>query len=143
MKVSYCLISDENIQILDVDGKRIIKVFVPEAPKETKPVYIKGNLLLSYERIGDGDFLLTENAITSLLIERRKVSFDAMPNVLGFDFSRIDVDSLKAYREELNKQFPNNIYKNYDDHQFLSKIGALKTEQNGQESLTNGAVFFF
>ena len=98
-KVSYCLISDENIQILDVDGKRIIKVFVPEAPKETKPVYIKGNLLLSYERIGDGDFLLTENAITSLLIERRKVSFGAMPNVLGFAFSRVDVDSLKAYRE--------------------------------------------
>lgn len=142
-KVSYCLISDENIQILDVDGKRIIKVFVPEAPKETKPIYIKGNLLLSYERIGDGDFLLTENAITSLLIERRKISFDAMPNALGFDFSRIDVDSLKAYREELNKQFPNNIYKNYDDHKFLSKIGALKTEQNGRELLTNGAVFFF
>lgn len=142
-KVSYCLLADKNIQILDVDGKKIIKIDVPEAPKEAKPIYIRGNLLLSYERIGDGDFLLTENSITSLLIDRRKISFDSMANVLGFNFSRVDRDSLSAYRETLNRVSPNNIYKSLDDHEFMRRIGALKKNQNSVEVLTNGAVFFF
>ncbi len=142
-KVSYCSISDENIKILEIDNRKVIKIIVPEAPKEAKPVYIKGNLSLSYERVGDGDFLLSEDDIAAYLMERRQIRFDCLPNTLGFDFSRIDTDSLKNYRSYLNEISPNNIYRNFNDHDFLVRIGALRTTDNGKEVLTNGAVFFF
>lgn len=142
-KVSYCSISDDSVQILTINDKKIIKVTVNEAPKEAKPVYIKGNLLLSYERIGDGDFLLTEESITNLLLDRRQVRFDCMPNVLNFDFSRIDLDSLKSYRNYLNEISPNNVFRNLNDHDFLVRIGGLQIKENGKEVLTNGAVLFF
>lgn len=142
-KVSYCAISDENIRILDVGGKKVIKVLVPEAPKEVKPVYIKGNLSLSYERVGDGDFLLKEEAIAGLLLGRRQIRFDYIPNALGFDVSRVDTDSLRAYRSYLNEISPQNLYKNLNEHDFLVRIGALRKRDDGKEVLTNGAVFFF
>ena len=142
-KVSYCTIADGDIEILDVEGKKVIKVYVPEAPKEVKPVYIKGNLSLSYERVGDGDFLLKEEAIASLLFQRRQIRFDCIPNTLGFDMSRVDLESLKAYRTYLNEISPQNIFKNFDDHDFLIRIGALRKNGNGREALTNGAVLFF
>ncbi len=142
-KVSYCSISDESIHILDINGKKVIEVTVPEAPKEAKPVYIKGNLSLSYERVGDGDFLLNEDSITSLLLDRRQIRFDSMPNTLNFDQTRIDQDSLKEYRSYLNEISPSNVYRNLNDHDFLVRIGAMQNNESGKEVLTNGAVFFF
>ncbi len=142
-KVSYCSVTDEDIQILDIDGKKVIKVNVSEAPREVKPVYIKGNLSLSYERVGDGDFQMSEECITNSLIDRRQIRFDSLPNPFNFDFSRIDMESLKDYRSYLNEISPNNIYRSLDDHDFLVRIGAFQILDNGKEVLTNGAVFFF
>ncbi len=141
-KVSYCSIKEDNIEILNCEDKKIIKVSVPKAPKEARPVYIKGNLLLSYERIGDGDFLLREDKITNFLIDRRQIRFDSMPNALNLDFTRVDMDALKNYRSYLNSLVPNNIYKSLSDHDFLVRIGALCNDDD-KEILTNGAVFFF
>ena len=142
-KVSYCSIKEDNIEILNYGDKKIIKVSVPKAPKEARPVYIKGNLLLSYERIGDGDFLLREDKITNFLIDRRQIRFDSMPNALNLGITRIDIETLKNYRSYLNSLAPNNIYKTLSDHDFLVRIGALCNDDNGKEILTNGAVFFF
>ena len=142
-KVSFCSISDDCIQTIELKGKKIIKISIPEAPKEVKPVYIKGNLSLSYERVGDGDFLLSEDSITNMLFDRRQIRFDAVPNPLDFDFTRVDIDTLKNYRSYLNEISPNNLFKNLNDHDFMERIGALKDNGNGKEVLTNGAVFFF
>ena len=142
-KSSYCSVSDEDIEILTIDGNKIIRVFVSEAPKEVKPVYIKGNLSLSYERIGDGDYKMSEDSITNMLLERRKVRFDNVPNTFNFDFTRVDIDSLKKYRSYLNEISPNNVFKPLSDHDFLTRIGALKIKEDGKEVLSNGAVLFF
>ncbi len=142
-KVSYCALSEKNVRILSVGDKNIMQIDIPEAPKEVKPVYIKGNLSLSYERAGGGDFKLNEDSITRMLIDRRQTHFDSVPNVLDLDFSRVDADTLKKYRTYLNEISPNNIFSRLSDHDFLLRIGALKTKEDGKEVLSNGAVLFF
>ena len=142
-KVSYCTIKDDDIQILDFDGKKVIKVVVPEAPTEVKPVYIKGNLSLSYERVGDGDFLLKEETIASLLFQKRHMHFDYIPNTLGIDIDGVDQDSLRRYRSYLNEISPKNFFQKLNDHDFLVRIGALRKREDGKEVLTNGGVLFF
>lgn len=142
-KVSYCSISDESIQVLDFNDKKVIAITIPEAPKEAKPVYINGNMSLSYQRIGDGDFKMDEEAIANMLLEKRQFRFDSVPNTLHLGLSHIDMDALKNYRANLNEISPNNIYKNLSDHDFLMRIGALRKQDDGTEVLTNGAVLFF
>lgn len=142
-KVSYCTIRDEDIRILDFDGKKVIEVAVPEAPTEVKPIYIKGNLSLSYERVGDGDFLLKEEAIASLLLQRRRIHFDYIPNAFGVDIDGIDMDALNKYRSYLNEIAPQNFYRRLSVHDFLARIGALRKREDGKEVLTNGAILFF
>lgn len=141
-KVSYCSISDDDIKILDINGKKIIRFEVKEAPLEAKPVYINRNLSKSFTRIGDGDFLMTEDDIASLLVKKKGVDFDILPNHLGIDDTRLDLDSLKEFRKRMDDVYPNSIFKNLSNHDFLFRIGAL-TLNNGKEVLRNGAVLFF
>ncbi len=141
-KVSYCSISDSDIQILDVSGKKVIRVNIRKAPLQAKPVYIDGNLSKSYVRVGDGDFLMSEDEIASLLLKKKGFAFDTIPNYLDIDETRIDQSSLKDYRERLNDTNPDNIFRNLSNHDFLLRIGALTTN-NGKEVLRNGAILFF
>ncbi len=141
-KVSYCSMREEDVSLIDIDGKIVMKIVVPKAPKEVKPVYINKNLSLSYERIGDGDFLLNEEAIATLLSERRGIGFDMMKNPYGFSFSHVDLSSLHSYRDYLNLVFPSNIYRSLSDHDFMLRIGAMR-DGEGEESLTNGGLLFF
>lgn len=141
-KVSYCSVSDEDIRILNVDGKNVIRFNVRKAPIQAMPVYLNGNLSQSYERIGDGDFRMSEDDIASLLLHKKGVAFDTLPNHLGLDMSAVDLDSLKGFRRRMDSATPNHIYQSLSDHDFLFRIGAL-TSENGREVLRNGAVLFF
>ncbi len=141
-KVSYCGISDEDIEILEVNDKKIIRFIVKEAPIEAKPVYINGNLSKSYIRVGDGDFLMSEDEIANLLLKKKGVGFDMLPNVLGLDETNLDLESLKRFRKSIDEINPNNMFRQLNDHDFLLRIGAL-TNYNGKYVAKNGTILFF
>lgn len=141
-KVSYSATCDDEIQILDINGKKIIKFIVKEAPSEVKPVYLNGNLSKSYIRVGDGDFLMSEDEIATLLLKKKGVGFDMLPNLLGLDESNLDKESLERFRKNLNDVNPNNMFKELNDHDFLLRIGAL-TKYNDKYVLKNGTILFF
>lgn len=141
-KVSYSSFSEDDIQILEVANKKIIRFIIKEAPIEAKPVFINNNLSKSYKRIGDCDFLLSIDEIASFLSANRGVGFDMMPNNIGLNENNIDKESLKKFRKRINDVSPNNLFNSLDDHDFLLRIGAL-TNLNGKDVLRNGAVLFF
>ena len=141
-KVSYCSVSDNDIQILKINGKSVIEFIVRKAPIQAKPVFIDGNLSKSYQRIGDGDFQMSEDDIARLLLNKKGVAFDTLPNHLGLTDKDVDKSSLLNFRKRMNDAIPNNIYQELNDHDFLLRIGAL-TEDNGKDVLRNGAVLFF
>ncbi len=141
-KVSYCGISDEDIEILDINNKKIIRFIVKEAPNEVKPVYLNGNLSKSYIRVGDGDFLMSEDEIATLLLKKKGVGFDMLPNILGLDETNLDEESIKRFRKNLNEINPNNMFSELNDHDFLLRIGAL-TKYNDKYVAKNGTILFF
>ncbi len=142
-KISYSGIEDSDIEIIDVDGKKLLKITVPEAPREYKPVFINGNLSLSFKRIGDGDFKMNNQEISKLLFESQKKEFDSLPNSGNFGAKDIDADSLNSYRSYLNTIKPNNIYMDLSDEDFLLQTKALTTNSSGDTVLTNGGLLFF
>ena len=72
LRVSVNILTEENVQIHEVDGKRIIAIIVPRAEPGQRPVYIDNDLYRgSYRRSGEGDYRCTREEIDAMLAQRR------------------------------------------------------------------------
>lgn len=70
-RVSVNILSDENVQIHEVDGKHIISIEVPRAKPSEKPVYINGSPFTgTYKRSGDGDYRCSVREIQAMIAGR-------------------------------------------------------------------------
>ena len=71
--VSVHILTDEDIQIHEVDGKHIISITVPKADPRCKPVYVGGDVIRgTYRRSGEGDYRCSPEEIEAMLAEREK-----------------------------------------------------------------------
>ena len=71
LRVSANILTEEHIQIHDIDGNRIIAITVPPAPPELGPVYIENDPYRgSYRRSGEGDYRLSREEVDALLAKR-------------------------------------------------------------------------
>ena len=68
-RVSANILSPEDVQVHEVDGKHIISIHVPKAPPTLRPIYIDGDLYHgSYVRIGEADIRLTKEEIDNMRV---------------------------------------------------------------------------
>lgn len=73
--VSANILTEEDVQIHNVDGKQIIAITIPKADPKHLPVYIGGDPYRgSYCRCGEGDYRLAKEEIEAMLTQRREHS---------------------------------------------------------------------
>ena len=73
-RVSVNILTDEDIQIHEINGKHIIAITVPKADIRCKPVYVEEDILRgTYRRNGEGDYRCTPEEIETMLAEREKL----------------------------------------------------------------------
>lgn len=65
-KVSTNILSENCVQIKEVDGNSIIVIYVPRARWYERPVYLDGNVKNSYKRNGEGDYRCTDEEIAAM-----------------------------------------------------------------------------
>lgn len=71
LRVSVNILTEEDVQIHEVDGKRIIAITVPRATPGQRPVYIENDLYRgSYRRSGEGDYRCSREDVDAMLAER-------------------------------------------------------------------------
>lgn len=69
--VSANILSEEHIQVHEVDGKQIVAITVPKATASQRPVYIENNLYRgTYRRSGEGDFRCSRDEVDAMLAQR-------------------------------------------------------------------------
>lgn len=139
-KFSYPLLDDENFQILEHEGLKVLLINVPEAPKNLKPIYLNNNYFDSFGRSDEGDYHLTQSQIKYYLNDNSDDSYDLMPNVKKYGFEDVNISTLHNYRKELDETYPNNIFSALPDEEFLLKTGLLVLDENKAKVLTNAAV---
>lgn len=147
-KVSYNLISDENIKkhvIKDKQGieKEIITVKINEAPIEKKPIYLNRDIRNSYKRQGDGDRKLTEDDIRYFVVNSKSEVDTEL--LTGYDMDDLNEDSIKRFKSLLiEASEKNRKYEDMDDKDFLTHLGVFKKERSsGIYKLTTGGLIFF
>lgn len=126
----------------NLDGKKVIWVDIPEAPRNRKPVYLNGNLAESYVRGSDGDYKATQSEIKAMLIDNGEDQYDLLPNALSYGMEVIEKESLSAFRKEMELRRGPTMYQTLSDEEFLKKVACLR-DVGSREILTNAAVLMF
>ncbi len=141
-KVSVCLLSDEYWKEKEIDGKTIVEIRIPEAPREIKPVYLNGNPILSYIRRNDGDYLASESERKSMELDSFSSKSDMKGNPLDLTFDDLNKETLEKYRTLFNTVNSNNYFASLSDVDFYKSIGVL-LKKDGDYVVSNAGVLMF
>jgi len=142
-KASINILTDRNVQIVEIEGNRIIEITVPRAERGVKPVYIDGNPLTgSYRRNGEGDYRCTREEVQAMLRDAAAKTQD-MIVLEAMDLDVFDYDSLHRYRNRMKNHRPGHVWEELSDVDFLYKLGAVDRGENGQLHPTAAGLLMF
>ena len=69
-KVSKNILSTEDIEIDNIDGKTVIIIHIPEVSVQEKPIFLNNELSQSYIRKHSGDYKISTDELAALLRDR-------------------------------------------------------------------------
>lgn len=143
-KVSANILLNDNVGYCDIDGNTVIWIEVPQADYKHKPVYINENPMKgSFKRNHEGDYHCTEEEVKAMLRDSSDSGIDG--GILdGFTMEDIDLNTLKAYRIEYERQNPDHVWNNAEDKEFLRNLGAYTVERaTKREGVTTAGLLMF
>lgn len=139
---NYNGIIDENVKVIDEDGKRIISIYIPEADKSAKPVYIKGNIKNSFIRRNESDQRMKEHEIRRYLRDANPIGDSQLLDNFGIE--DLDLPTIRKFKDFLQERENEIDLFSIDDWEFLKKCGAVgKDENDGNFKIKKGALLFF
>ncbi|EBC4128203.1 AAA family ATPase [Salmonella enterica] len=143
-KVNVNLLTDQSVQVINLDNKMVIVIEIPIARREQKPVYLNNQPMTeTYIRRHEGDCHCSEEQIKRMLAEQVEDSRDDRI-LAGFDFSDIDQDSLRAYRNLFAVAKPQHPWLELDIIDLFRNIGGWrKNRQSGEEGITLAGILMF
>jgi len=143
-KVSINLLTDRDVETLDLDGKTILAIRIPAASRKQKPVYLNGQPLGNcYRRLHEGDRHCDEDTVKRMLAEQIEDSHDTRI-LKGYGLNDLHLESLHNYRNILASHKPDHPWLTLDDQSFLRSIGGWKKDRNNeQEGLTLAGLLMF
>lgn len=143
-KVSRNLLTDDNVYSLDVDGKQILIVNVPEADYRQKPIYLhKNKVSHSYKRTFEGDAHLTDDDL-ALMLRDAYTGDNDIKIMEHYDMRHIDQDTLRKYRNAFNIRNTGHTFSDLDDKDFLIQMGGyMIDESTGKEGMTMAGILMF
>jgi predicted HTH transcriptional regulator len=139
-KVSANVLRREDVERVQVDGRSLLVLHVPKAPRAQRPVYLNGSWERgTYLRVHAGDRVAGREIV-------RRMLADAQPErdaqVLdGYGEADLDADSVRQYRNIFASKRPDHPFLREDDTGFLNRIGVLKHDrQRNVDGLTLGGL---
>jgi ATP-dependent DNA helicase RecG len=144
-KVSFNILSDSNIIVNDIDGKKIITIEVPEADFANKPIFVKPQSrkqMTAYKRLGTADKIATPEQL-GYMYANKQLNIDSAV-IDDYDMDDLNLEDVHAYKAEVLKTSKEERYKEMPDEEFLREIGAFKRKRPSKEyGLTIGGLLFF
>ena len=112
------------IDIEQLEGKNILKIFVPELPSQQKPLYFKNKGLPqgAWRRIGPTDQRCTEEDLYTFYQDN--TSFDSSV-VNNTSFEDVDLKAVEYYRKLRKEVNPKAEELNYDDQELLRSLECI------------------
>ena len=143
-KVNANLLTDNDLQILNVDGKNVIAISIPRADYTTRPIYINNNILRgSFKRNHEGDYHCSDQEIKMMLRDANDSANDGIV-LQYYSMDDIDTPSLEAYRIMFRTINPEHIWNSLPHKDFMQQLGGYaRNRKDGFEGLTLAGLLMF
>jgi ATP-dependent DNA helicase RecG len=138
-KISYQMATTDDV--IETETGRLLVFYVPEAPRQHKPVYLNGDIRRSFIRRGAGDQRCNEDDIRRFLRAAGGPSYESETIDLDLEAS-IDAATLGRYRQRFRMQHPDHVCNEFDPAHFLEHW-ALAATSDGTLRLTRAAILLF
>ncbi len=143
-QVSGNLLTESDIAPVEIDGKTVLRIHVPRAQRQVKPVHLGSNPFGgTYLRRYEGDYQADDETVRRLMAERVEDSRDERV-LKGFDFSDLDMDTVAAFRNRFAAAKPGHVWSDLPLPEFLECIGAFgKNREEGVTGLRLAGLLMF
>ena len=142
-KVSANILSEQDVQIVESGGNRIVVIQIPRAGRHERPVYIGTDPFSgSYFRDGEGDYRCSPDEVRSMLRDRADEPQDAMV-LEEFSTDCLDPGCISRYRVRLSDLHPRPAWQRSISCHFLPCIGAVARGKDGQYHPTAAGLLMF
>ncbi len=139
-KVSANILTEKDVTVEDIDGRRIVAIRIPRARRTDKPVYINGDPFLgSYRRSGEGDYRCSEEEVRTMMRDAVYKTQDMLV-LENAELSSLDYSSVKRYRRHIINE---DLSKKLDELEFLCTLGALGKASDGAVRPTAAGLLMF
>jgi predicted HTH transcriptional regulator len=142
--ISRNLLRERDVEVVESSGVQMLRVEIPRATRQQRPVYVGTNPLTGAFRRGfEGDFRCDEATVRRMIAEATEETRDAQI-LEGFDVADLDAESLAAYRNEFRSTKPGHPWISLDDRDFLERVGAWRRDRATQKAgLTIAGLLMF
>jgi ATP-dependent DNA helicase RecG len=143
-KVSANLLVDSDVEEILIDGRAVLAIHIPQAPRKQKPVFLNGQPLgNTWRRLNDGDRQCDDEAVKRMLAEQIEDERDrrVLPN---YGLTDLDKESVRIYRQMLRDESPAHPWLELEDMSFLQQLGAWRRDrETAVEGLTLAGLLMF
>lgn len=143
-KLSASICRERDVGILEVEGKKVLSIHVPQATRQQRPVFINANLLQgTFKRNYEGDYHCSEPEVRQML---RDAGDEPLDNQLleKFGIEDLDAEALAAYRNRFSSRDPDHPFLAQNGLEFLESLGAYRRDRHaGKEGLTLAGLLMF
>ena len=143
-KVSSNILNEQDVQLIELEGKTVIQINIPRAARGQLPVYVGKNPFVgTYRRQGDGDFHCDEETVKRMLADQVEDARDA--KLLDkFTFADLHLPTLRAYRTAFKTVKPDHPWVDLENEEFLRNIGGwTMNRETKREGLTLAGLLMF
>ena len=143
-KVSENILIDNDVEVVDIDGKKVVAIHVPMADYRMKPIYLNGNVYKgTYRRNHEGDYHCTERQVRAMVRDSFEEGNDGIM-MHRYSMEDIDLDSLHRYRNQFKVWNDGHIWNEADDKAFLKNLGGyIVDRETGEEGLSMAGLMMF
>lgn len=150
-QISRNLLMEKDVQPIQLAGKTILRVHVPRATRQEKPVHVGTNpmhvgtnpMTGTYLRRYEGDYQASDETVRRLLAESVEESRDERV-LKNFDINDLDMDTVAAYRNRFTAVKLAHPWSDLPLPEFLQSIGALgKNREEGYTGLRLAGLLMF
>ena len=143
-KVNANILTDSDVEVVNMGDKQIVSVHVPMADWRAKPIYLNGNVYKgTFRRNHEGDYHCTEDQVKAMIRDSNTEGNDGIL-IEYYGMDDIDPTSLRQYRTEFRQENSTHIWNRDDDKTFLRNLGGyIEDRKTGKEGLTLAGLMMF
>lgn len=143
-KININVLCDNDVQIVNMEGKQIVAVVVPRVESNLRPVFINNNMSKgTFKRNHEGDYHCSEQELKMMLRDANESGNDKLI-LEHYTMDDIDIPTLENYRIMFQTNNPDHVWNGLDHKSFLVQLGGYAANRSsGIEGLTLAGLMMF